>query len=566
MSADARLWLRTIVKGVGQIAFCDRIGQGGLVLAAIATLSLPAAGLALGGAILGTLAGRILKSRPESEWREGLCGVNPAIAGLFAAWLFRADAEGLASALALVAAAIAIDALMRPVFRRILLPEFSAPALLAVFVAWAARAAFGHPFWPTAPLPPLDPWVLVSSAVLLAAALWLRSPRGAATTIVLAGFTMVVSGQVYGIGPFELVGPYGLWVFTVAPVAFGAHGVLMAGAWRGAVVAVGASAFGAGLWLAWVHGPPITVLPPLTIPMLLALWLAAIAVRILWGKAIQRPELWYVAERIRRARSEGRGVVALTGAGVSTASGIPDYVSGAWFDPAVPTGTYSFSRYLASARCRRTYWDSCRRFLDVVLAAKPNAGHAAMTELARRGTVTAIVTQNVDNLHQASGAGDVIELHGTIHEIGCLDCGARHEWPPGRLWHRYDLRCSTCGGFLKPRVTALGEPIPPVAWRAARRAVKNCGVLLVIGSQLAISSAVALVAEARSEGALVVFINVGPAFDASFKADVVIAERAETLLPALAVLLDASWPAPPHTVPSPTGGALPQPNVQHASA
>jgi NAD-dependent deacetylase len=549
MGVDAKLWAKTLFKGVGQIAFCDRALQGGLILAAIAWLSPYAAAWALAGAAIGTVLGRWLGLRPDKEWREGLSGVNAAIAGLFAAWLFPDTVGGIAAGAALVLATLALDAAVRPVFRRLGIPDLSFAAVSTVFAAWGLHWALGLAFWPTAPLPPLTAWLLAPSAILIGVALWLRSSRGALTAFAFAGAAMVVSGHAYGYGA---IGPIGLWVFTVAPIAFAAHGVFLAGARRGVFVAAAASVVGTLLWLAWVHGPLVALAPPLNVPMLLTLWATALFCRWRWGRAIQIPELWYVAERIRAARRQGKPVVALTGAGISTASGIPDYVSGAWFDPDVPISTYGFSRYLASSRCRRAYWDSCRRFLEVTAKARPNPGHTALAELQRRGALTAIVTQNVDALHQAGGAADVVELHGTIGHVWCLDCSQRHEWPPGRLWQRFDLRCTSCNGLLKPAVIALGESIPIPAWRAARRAVKDCGVMLVVGSQLAISSAAALVAEARAQGALVVFLNLGPAFAADFKADVAISERVEEILPALAVLLDGRV-----TPPAPTDSTVP---------
>jgi NAD-dependent deacetylase len=548
MGADPKLWLKTLLKGIGQIAFCDRAVQGALVLGAIAFVSLVAAGLALLGAVVGTLSGFLLKLRPENEWREGLSGVNPAVAGLFAAWIFPDSAVGLLSGAALILATILVDAAARPIFRRLRLPELSAPALATVLAAWTLHIALEAPFWPTAVPPALDASMLIPSGLLLCVALWLRSWRGAATTVVLAGIAMLASGTAYGLGP---VGPVGLWAFTVAPIAFAAHGVFMAGAWRGVAVALAAAILGSGLWIGWIHSPAASALPPLTLPMLISLWAAHAACGAVWGRAIQIPELWYLAERIRRERNAGRRVVVLTGAGVSTASGIPDYVSGAWFDPNVPAGTYAFSRYQASSRCRRAYWDSCRRFFDLAGGARPNAAHAALTDLQRRGLVTAIITQNVDRLHQVSGAADVVELHGTIGHVRCLDCGKSHDWPPGQPWQSQDLRCGACGGLLKPAVIALGEMIPPQAWRAARRAVRECGVMIIVGSQLAVSSAATLAEEARAEGALLVFLNIGPAYSAGLKADIVIREKAEAILPALALLLDGRGPsARPDTAPS----------------
>lgn len=369
----------------------------------------------------------------------------------------------------------------------------------------------------------------------MCAGLALKSRRGAALAATCAAIASLLSGAAYGLGT---VGPVGLWAFTVAPTVFAVHSVFGAGSRHGALLAIAASLLSSLLWLGWISSPLMPAVPPVIVPVIVAVWCAVSAARFLWGPHSQNPALWYVVERVRRARSAGRPVVALTGAGISTASNIPDYVSGAWLDPQIPQGTYSFPRFLASPRCRRAYWDACSKFRDVAVAAAPNSGHTALTTLQKRGLVTAIVTQNVDRLHQECGATEVIELHGRIDQISCLSCGAISTWPPAKLWQRFDLRCAACGGLLKPAVIALAEEIPRTSWVRARRAVANCGVLIVIGSQLAISSAAALVAEARAEGALIVFFNIGPALIADFRADIMIQERVEEILPVLALLLD----------------------------
>ena len=120
---------------------------------------------------------------------------------------------------------------------------------------------------------------------------------------------------------------------------------------------------------------------------------------------------------VRARRLEGRSIVCLTGAGVSTGSGIPDYVSGTWLDPEIPVGAYAWERFLDSPRCRRLYWDACSRFRRVAEQARPNGGHAALRRMEERGWLAAVVTQNVDRLHKAAGSTRVHELHGRIDRV-----------------------------------------------------------------------------------------------------------------------------------------------------
>ena len=262
-----------------------------------------------------------------------------------------------------------------------------------------------------------------------------------------------------------------------------------------------------------------------------------------YGTMVLDPRLWEVAQEIRCARDGGRSVVALTGAGLSTSSGIPDYVSGTWFRPGIPAKAYSFERFLASFRCRREYWIACDDFRRTAGNARPNLGHRALTEMERNGWLTSTITQNVDGLHQGAGARLVVELHGNITGINCLSCGWTGEWPPEHLWEKYDLHCQSCSGLLKPAVIALGELIPRGAWTAAEKAIENCGVMMVIGSQIAISSAANLVSKARLNHARVVINSIGKVAQAPVPKDVVVAERAEIFLPALAVLLDCPVPS-----------------------
>lgn len=212
-------------------------------------------------------------------------------------------------------------------------------------------------------------------------------------------------------------------------------------------------------------------------------------------------------------------------------------------DPATPVQTYAFGAFLSSEAARRAYWAACARFRDIARAARPNAAHAALATLQRAGYVSAIVTQNVDGLHQAAGAADVVEIHGTIGRCHCLACAMPSEWPVVVPWRSTDFRCAHCGGLLKPAVIAMGEEIPATAMRAAEAAVEGCGVLLVIGTQLAVSSAASLLAIARRSGAKIAIINIGAIAQPVGLDDVVLNCPAEKALAALMVLLGAGAPA-----------------------
>jgi NAD-dependent protein deacetylase/lipoamidase len=315
------------------------------------------------------------------------------------------------------------------------------------------------------------------------------------------------------------------------------HAVFLAGSRLGAVAGIACAVLACALWTIWVALGLDAFLAPVLVPFIGATWIVMLAVRRLVGPTVFDPHVWQAVEAIRESRAGHRQVAALTGAGVSTASGIPDYVSGKWLDDGVPTSTYAYDRFLASPRCRRLYWDACDRFRHVAARARPNASHRALAAMSAAGWLDVVITQNVDRLHQGAGVHDVVELHGRIDRIRCTSCGATSDWPPATVWRKYDLRCRGCGELLKPAVIAMGENVPAAAWEKAAAAVKNSGVLIVTGSQLAVSSAATLLMTAREYGARVVCVNLGPPVCALRPGDVLIEGRAEEVLPAIAILL-----------------------------
>ncbi len=200
---------------------------------------------------------------------------------------------------------------------------------------------------------------------------------------------------------------------------------------------------------------------------------------------------------------QSRHAVALTGAGISVESGIPDFRSkgGLWerFDPREYATIQAFRRQPAKV------WVMLQEMEALLLAARPNPAHLALAELEARGLLQGVITQNVDNLHQAAGSRNVVEYHGNALRFFCLQCRGR--WERAALdFARLPLYCY-CGGLIKPDVVFFGEAIPPAAQTAANLLVAACDLLLVIGTSGEVAPASFLPAAAKAAGAVVVENN-----------------------------------------------------------
>jgi NAD+-dependent protein deacetylase sirtuin 4 len=239
-----------------------------------------------------------------------------------------------------------------------------------------------------------------------------------------------------------------------------------------------------------------------------------------------------------RAMLQGRRVAVLTGAGCSTASGIPDYrgpVTGKKERTPI-----MYQEFVTSAEARRRYWARSALGWPRLRAARPNPAHFALAELEEGGLLTGLITQNVDGLHKAAGSQQLVELHGALARVRCLDCGARtcrdavQEW---LLTHNPGWRsacdsaevapdgdmeipeipdtfrvptCSACPGSLKPDVVFFGENVAKDVVDRAWRVVDEADVLLVVGSSLTVYSGFRFVVRAKERDIPVALVNVGP--------------------------------------------------------
>ena len=203
---------------------------------------------------------------------------------------------------------------------------------------------------------------------------------------------------------------------------------------------------------------------------------------------------------------ERQPCVVLTGAGISTESGIPDFRSptGIWAD----VDPFEVASAQAFRRDPERVWRFYRERINLLSEAEPNAGHYAIAELEQRGLVRAVVTQNIDTLHSRAGSREVIEVHGSIRSAQCPVCLSTE--PSGAVLAQLERHpiplCTNCGGPLKPGVVMFGELLPPGAMERATELARTAGLVLVVGSTLEVWPVAGLPLEARAFA----IVNVGP--------------------------------------------------------
>lgn len=242
-------------------------------------------------------------------------------------------------------------------------------------------------------------------------------------------------------------------------------------------------------------------------------------------------------EDVRRWLAAARQVVVLTGAGISTDSGVPDFrgPQGLWTkDPSAEKASH-ITHYLADPALRERAWSARADAAPGTL--EPNAGHRALVDLERSGRLHTLVTQNVDGLHQLAGSDPalVVEVHGTVREVMCLDCGDRG--PMATALERVqagevDPPCRGCGGILKSATISFGQSLVPADLERADAAARGCDLLLAVGSTLAVFPIADVVPLAVAHGARVVIVNGSPTAMDDL-ADVVLTGSISEVLPAL---------------------------------
>ena len=235
--------------------------------------------------------------------------------------------------------------------------------------------------------------------------------------------------------------------------------------------------------------------------------------------------------------SLSRRIVALTGAGISTESGVPDFrgPQGLWTRNPKSEKLSNIHYYMSDPDVRKLAWQ--QRLEHPAWRAQPNAGHNALVALERTNRLHALITQNIDGLHQKAGNSPdrVIEVHGTVHECVCMSCGSRGPMPVVLERVRAgeeDPPCMDCGGILKSATISFGQQLVPEVIERAMRAADEADLLLAVGSTLQVYPVAGAVPRAKAAGARLVIVNADPTgFDDI--ADAVIQQRIGNVLPAI---------------------------------
>jgi NAD-dependent deacetylase len=227
--------------------------------------------------------------------------------------------------------------------------------------------------------------------------------------------------------------------------------------------------------------------------------------------------------------------VVLTGAGISTPSGIPDFRSegsGLWSHDE-PMEVASLTTFRTAPE-RFFHW--FQPLASQIFNAQPNAAHMALAEFEHAGYVRTVLTQNIDGLHHKAGSNNVVEMHGTLRTVSCTSCFQRFEATPflrPYIENAAIPTCLSCNGILKPDVILFGEQLPQAAWFEAQRAARQCDLMIVAGSSLEVLPVARLPMQALDRGAHLIVINNTPTY-LNVRADVVIMDDVATTIPEIA--------------------------------
>ena len=571
-------FVEAFLAGYGALFFAAGARSGTLFLCGLFASSPAQSVPPLLGAFAATATARLLR-RPGTETAAGLSGYHGVLVGFFlSAAPMNSAAHPLVVMLAAATAAWFAAMLSDGPWRnRWNLPSVSLPALVVSFpTLWIFQKLTGteapldqlFPTYLTAhdlfrpdfydaeffTFPETGTGVLVRAA-MFAAGFFLFSPR--LLLLVLGGVAVGAAVGYAGLGWYGALNP-SFVLYCATPTFVGLAGFFTTGGVRSTLFAtVGVVvAFFAWFELGVRFGP--AGIPLWTAPQAIAT-LSALAILRAFGPRPPRPlpepvplgrasgpeavaqygrevkdaeQYWQgigdLAERpwtafarparLRKATELLRGarkIVVLSGAGLSTESGIPDYRTGAVAWTKYDVDHFRFERFLASEDSRRKYWEMSQDFYLILRTAEPNAGHRAVAELHRRGKLRAVVTQNVDRLHQKAGVPDelVIELHGNEHGVSCLNCGKKTT--RDEVYRRIVAgaavpHCTVCQGILKPDSTAFGQPMPEEPSRRAWEALRDADLLLIVGTSLTVQPAAELPFLAIKRGIPVLVCNLDP--------------------------------------------------------
>ena len=529
--------INAIFSSLAQVAFSNKPINGLVILLAIFFISPFAAAGAFIGALIGVESVRPNYRSKNFLWSLGILGYNPAILGIiWGGTLSRLDAKSFLF-LPSIFICIALDRFTRPYFERFKIPPLAFASLVTAWICEMIFEVFGDSFWISSNIITfgnIGPIICVS---LVALVLILEAPFPAFLSIVIVSILSLISGQFIS---RTWIGPVSLWGFTVAPSFFCCFAIFLANSKIGFKTGILATISSSLIWIIFYFINFKWIPEPLMMPFILGTW---ISIHIMLknkdkSKLSLNPLVWDTVRKIKETKKVGGNTIVLSGAGISTASGIPDYTSGIWLPRGDSVAEYEYNNFLTVPLSRKKYWSACSNFKNISSKAVPNISHNILVDLEKKGWIDGIVTQNVDGLHQKAGSKNVIELHGNIEKIKCLNCEHETNWPQLATWENSEMVCDICNGLLKPSVIAIGENLNLNDWKNSKEKFRTCDSLIIIGTQLKISSVTELVADARRNSARIIVINPSSIGIPIFDGDTYLPFPSEKVLPSIGLLLE----------------------------
>lgn len=478
------------------------------------------AGAGAASGLIATLTSRVL-NYPAPLWRNGMYGYSGVLVGIFWGALFPLEPV---SGVMLIAAAVLSAPLTRLTHRYFTPREIPALALPSLCLTWMAGIILEPALFEPAlfePIPSaathfLGYGLLAAGLILYSRLLALSALLGAVIGLGLSGF---LAGQVSsGIALNSISTAVALGA-VFFPWSFPSLLIASFGSAAAGLLWWGVDIYGASWGIHALVGPfnlvTILILVAIRIPTVRR-WVPGRPVPLPLhglGQPEERKEAWLARCQLRKLVRRSRRIFVLTGAGVSTGAGLPDFKTPS--DLWLGQKRISLDDFFRSPEARETYWEQEEKFFRLARCATPSIAHQALASLYRRGRLSVVVTQNVDGLHQSAGlpAEATIELHGNIYETRCMDCG--RTVPRENLSARINTGgagtyCESCRGILKGGSLMFGEKVASQYFEKAIQKLLSSDLLLVLGTSLEVTPASDFLKWARDAGMPIAIVNTTP--------------------------------------------------------
>ena len=493
------------IRGLAQIAFSDKISSGFIIFFSIIIISPMSAIGAIIGALLSSLISyKYYKENFHSEWKKGYFCYSSGVLGIIlGSYLIYSPLYFLIFIISVIFCSL-LDIILKKIFIKYSTPTFALSTIIVFWFLYAIILFYEYPFWISIGAFPLNYWSVYICIAGILLTLFLNNNKATVMTLLFTSIAIFFSTQVLNLSIYNSAN---LWAFNIATISYISSIIFLPLGLVGYLMIGISNMLSLSIWLLWIYTGFWQILPPIIAPFTLSILILIFISNKIFGPIIYTPNLWNIVELIKKYKN----ICVLSGAGVSTPSGIPDYVSGEWLDQKHNFKDYNFTNFLKNRSSRKIYWEVCYKFYRNFQKKDHNIIHETLFKLEKEKKVSSIITQNVDGFHQSAGSKKVIELHGNISNLSCLTCKKKYQWEKiNKEWIERDIKCSECLDFVKPSVISMEQELEPLVWTKAKNRVKEAKLLLVLGTQLSISSAIGLLEIARDKKIKVIIINNTP--------------------------------------------------------